>query len=208
MATRKKTAEPLPIEAPAPVVVVTAAEPDLDTHSERITKEMTERLFAPSKTVNRPDISRLPDAFADGLPLFRCGDKIVIERYAGFLPGSPYLDTKTYRVMSIDGVTGRLDLYDDSFLQFAIDNWKTGMRNGQVYKLAAGNTVTTKRKRGRPRKNPVEAVAAAPKGEPEKKKRGRPKGSKNRPKEEIRAERVAKAASRAAKRVKKPRKTT
>jgi hypothetical protein len=52
--------------------------------------------------------------------------------------------------------------------------------------------ISTKKKRGRPRKNPIETVEVKPVGE--KKGRGRPKGAKNRPKEEIKAEKAAKKA--------------
>lgn len=205
MAAKKKTKTEQPVEL-EPVVesAPPPAEPeaDLDSHSEVISPAQAARLFGERRPVNRPDISRLPDAFVGGEPQFRRGDRIVIERYASFLAGCPYLDTKTYRVTSVDPITGRLDLYDDSFLQYACDNWKYGLRIGQVYKLANGATVTTRRKRGRPRKNPIEAPKApelGADGRPVKKRRGRPKGSKNRPKEEIREEKVVKAAKRVAK---------
>lgn len=154
---------------------------------------------------SKPDISGLPDATLEGKPIFSRGDRIVIERYNGILTGNPYLDTKTFLVNGVDMETGKVTLFDESLLQHATDNWRAGLARGQVYKFAHGLTVTTKRKRGRPRKNPVVAAPeattpAAPK------KRGRPKGSKNRDKSEIAAEkaearklRAAKAAARAAK---------
>jgi hypothetical protein len=60
-------------------------------------------------------------------------------------------------------------------------------------------------KKGNPFKVPkVEKIAstatAIPLAPGEKKKRGRPKGSKNRPRDEVRAEREAKAEARRAKR--------
>jgi len=154
--------------------------------------------LAPRVAKNKPDISSLPDATAGGRPLFKVGDKIVIERYATILPGNPYMDTRSFVVNGVDMETGKVRLFDESLIQHATDNWKAGLAAGQVYKFAMGSGVTTKRKRGRPRKNPVAPpVDAAPPGE--KKKRGRPKGSKNRSREEVKAEKVAAAAARAAK---------
>lgn len=148
----------------------------------------------------KPDISRLPDAIVGGRLIVPPGDKIVIERRASFLAGNPYLDTRTYTVKGVDEATGRLSLWDDFLQQWASDNFIAGPKNGQVYKVALSRSVSTKKKRGRPRKNPVAAPSPAPvgpDGAPVKKRRGRPAGSKNRPKEEIRAEREAKRAARA-----------
>lgn len=148
------------------------------------------------------DISKLPDAIADGVLRVGAGDRIVIERRATFLPGRPYLDTKTYRIKRVDP-NGDMSLWDESLNQWAMDNWKTGPLKGQVYKLATvGTNVTTKRKRGRPRKNPVDApkpVVVGPDGAPVKRGRGRPKGSKNRAKDVIAAEKAEKRRLRAAK---------
>jgi hypothetical protein len=162
-------------------------------------------LGAPTKPVNKPEIGHLPDAIVDGFPVFDVGDKIVIERRAIVLRGAPYLDTKTYKVLKVDLSNGVINLYDEELNQFAMDNWKTGLVHGHVYKFARGGSVSTKRKRGRPRKNPVEAaapVAAAPlgpDGQPVKKRRGRPAGVKNRPKDVVAAEKAAKVQVRAAK---------
>ena len=161
----------------------------------------------------KPDISRLPDAVdRDGFPLFRAGEKIIIERRATILAGNPYLDTRTYTVVSIDTETGNLDLFDDSVAQSAMSNYRRGLEKGFVFKLARGNEVATKRKRGRPKKNPIEdqtVVKAVPldeKGQPIKKRRGRPPGSKNRDRDTIRAEKKAKMAQRAERKAKRARK--
>lgn len=147
--------------------------------------------------VNKPDISRLPDAISGGVAQFTVGDKLVIERYATFLKGNPYLDTKTFRVIRMDEFTGRLHLYDDGMEQNAIINWKESIKSGTVFKLATSKmNISTKKKRGRPRKSPIEAGDPAPQGE--KKGRGRPKGAKNRPKEEIVAEKAEKRAAKEA----------
>lgn len=154
-------------------------------------------LLAPS---SRPDVSSLPDAFrADGTPAFAVGDKIVIERRSGLLDGAPYVDTRTWFVNGFNPATGQLALWDEELLQHGSDNVIAGVARGSIYKLAAGASVGGKRKRGRPRKNPLAPVAPpVPTGE--KKKRGRPKGSKNRPAAAIRAEKAAKAAARTARR--------
>lgn len=159
---------------------------DVDTYSDSLSVEQINRLSGPRRDVNRPDLSSLPNAIGpDGFPVFVKGDRIVIERRASFLAGNPYLDTRTYRVESVDLVSGKVNLWDESLQQYANDNWRHGVKVGQVYKLSLGRLVTTKRKRGRPRKNPpaVAPGVGTQSGPGEKKKRGRPKGSKNRVKE-------------------------
>jgi len=186
-------------ELPSPKLTLTVALPPLVEPDPPVDPDNDlAAALAPPTAKNKPDISRLPDAVLEGKPIFARGDRIVIERYNGILGGNPYLDTKTYLVNSVDLETGRVTLFDETLLQHATDNWKGGLARGQLYKFAHGLNVSTKRKRGRPRKNPVAPpAAAAPPGE--KKKRGRPKGSKNRPREEVKADRVASAAARAAK---------
>lgn len=151
----------------------------------------------------KPDISRLPNAVDnDGFPLFRAGDKIIIERRSTILIGSPYLDTRTYTVVSIDTETGKLDLFDDTLCQSALSNYRQGLDRGYVFKLARGNSVATKKKRGRPRKNAIEdrteikATPTTTDGQPIKKKRGRPPGTKNRDRETIKLEKKAKLSLR------------
>lgn len=167
-------------------------------------------IAGPKKPVNKPDISGLPDGVVDGRPIFCKGDKIVIERRVGMFPDHPYLDTRAYHVNSVDMVTGRMELFDETLMQHARDNWIEGLKIGQVYKLTTNVRADVgKRKRGRPRKNPA-APAVAPAVPGEKKKRGRPAGSKNRSKdviaEERRVKKAAKAAKVAAKKVKAKRK--
>lgn len=166
---------------------------------------------APAGAEPKPDLSRLPDAVVDGALRLDVGDRIVIERRASFLPGRPYLDTKTYRIHRLDG-NGNMSLWDESLNQWAMDNWMTGPAKGNVYKMATtGALVTTKRKRGRPRKNPVEApkpLVVGPDGAPVKRGRGRPKGSKNRAKEVIVEEKAEKRRLRAAKLAKKKKPAT
>jgi hypothetical protein len=165
---------------------------------------------AAEREARKPDISRLPNAIsADGTPLFRPGEKVIIERRATVLEGNPYLDTRTYMVVGINTENGNLDLFDESLCQSALSNYKTGIAKGFVFKLARGNEVATKKKRGRPRKNPIEdrtevkAVPLDDRGQPVKKKRGRPPGSKNRDRDTIRAEKKAKMAQREEKKAKR-----
>lgn len=153
--------------------------------------------------VTRPDISRLPDAIMDGVAVFCAGDRIVIERRASILRGNPYLDTRTYSVKSVDLENGDMVLWDVSLFQWARDNFITGPKLGQVYKLANGvNSSPGKKKRGRPRKNleiaPVVRATDAD-GNPIKKRRGRPAGVKNRDKAIISVEKAERKALRAAK---------
>lgn len=165
-------------------------------------REVAEAM-APVAEARKPDISRLHPAVeeVDGelLPLFAVGDRIVIERHAHSLPGSPWLDTQTYVVQDIDDETGVLRLWNTGQNQFAMGNFITGPARGDDYRLAGDRrNPIGKRKRGRPRKNPVEPVAPVVDGTPlpVKRGRGRPKGVKNRPKEVIAAERAARRTKR------------
>lgn len=178
---------------------------DVDSPSDFVSSDALAAL-GDGKAVSKPDISRLPDAVVGGVAQFKEGDKIVIERYSGFLRGRPYLDTKTYRVVRHDEFTGRMHLFDEQLDQNAIMNWREGLRHGTVFKLAVGKVdVSTKKKRGRPRKNPVELPTDV-KPEGEKRGRGRPKGAKNRDKETIAAEKAERKAARAKKAALKVRK--
>lgn len=197
MAKKTKQQEPETLnpepEAAAPPAELT------DSWSETLPEEARAHLAAPT-VANKPDISRLPDAFLNGRPSFTEGDKIVIERHVSFLANRPYLDTKTYKVRSINTDTGNLWLWDEQLQQSASDNYKAGLASGcRIYKVAMGYNVSTKKKRGRPRKEkPIDA--APPVVAPEQKRgRGRPKGSKNRSRDEIKADKEAKRALRAAK---------
>lgn len=165
---------------PRPVSTV-----DLDTFSDSISDAVYVSLLGGDrKATSKPDISKLPEATTGGIPNFEPGDKIIIERYASFLKGNPYLDTRTYTVMTLDTFSGRLGLYDEAVSQFASANFIRDIRSGNVFKLADGHTVSTKKKRGRPRKGPLltaaeMAAAAAVTAATPKRRRGRPPGVKN-----------------------------
>lgn len=157
-----------------------------------------------AREARRPNISWLKDAILyddKGLPVpvFDVGDKIVIERRAGgVLRGAPWLDTQTYVVESIDDDTGLMHLWNRELCQRAYGNYITGPASGDVYKLAPNTrTSFTKKKRGRPKKNPEKEVSVTPPSG-EKKKRGRPKGSKNRSRDEINSEKAEKRAAKMA----------
>lgn len=199
---KKKTQPPVEPTPKLTVALPPLVEPprplDIDAASDSA-DDVRSFMTAPAAVVNAPDISRLPDALGpDGRPLFRVGDRIVLERRSGLFADKPYLDTRTWYVNAVDLETGRLRLFDESLQQHGTANWKTAPRDGSVFKLAAGAVVATKKKRGRPRKSPVVPVAtAAVQGAA--KKRGRPKGSKNRSKDVIVAERAEKKLAKAAK---------
>lgn len=175
---------------------------DFETPSDVVSSEALS--LGTRKPVAKPDISSLPDAIVGGIAQFSTGDKLVIERYASFLKDRPYLDTKTFRVVSMDEFTGRIHLFDEALDQNAIMNWKEAVRYGTVFKLAVGKVdISTKKKRGRPRKNPIEVEKPAVDPSAPKRGRGRPAGAKNRPKEVIAAEKAAMKAKRAEKAKKK-----
>lgn len=180
----------------------TEATVDAAPEVELTANDVIKAQLAPPKAVNKPDISRLKDALSkEGRPLYVVGDRIIIERYGTIGGRRLYLDTRTYRVDRIDEASGNVWLFDLDLGQHAGDNFRSGPRGGNVYKFAAGTSIA-KKKRGRPRKNPVEEPKPpekGPDGAPVKKKRGRPPGVKNRSKGEIRAEKAQKDAARAAK---------
>lgn len=199
-------------EAKIEEVEVSLPSVDMDTVSDTVSPAQMGELLGPAKAVNKPDISRLPSAVdPSGRALFKPGDKIVVERYASCLPGHPYLDTKTYRVLGVDQSSGGVRLYEEVLNQYASTNFKEAIAVGYVFKFASGNVVSTKKKRGRPRKNPVidvvEKATETTAVVGEKRGRGRPKGVKNRPKDVIKEEKKAKAALRAAKKTAAKKKT-
>ena len=157
-----------------------------------------------TKVASKPLIDHLADAVgADELGnlvfLGKTGDKVIIERIATVLSHRPWLDTRTYIVESVDGVTGDMRLFDPEMCQEAMSNFITGTKRGYRFKLPSSKGMSIgKRKRGRPKKNPTDApelekpVVLDAAGQPVKKKRGRPPGSKNRERDVIRAEKAAK----------------
>ena len=164
------------------------------------------------KSAAKPLIDHLKDAvttdeFGNLVYNAKVGDKIIIERIAHVLTHKPWLDTKTYVIQGVDGVTGNLQLMDYDLGQTALSNYITGLQHGYRFKLPNGrNMQIGKKKRGRPRKNPTgvpeetKPITLDENGQPVKKKRGRPAGVKNRPRSVIIAEKKAKLEKRKAKR--------
>lgn len=156
-----------------------------------------------ARLASRPNIDHLPDAIAkDEMGVWqllaRPGEKVIIERFSSILDGSPWMDTKTFVVDSIDGATGNIYLHDIELCRQSMTNIPTALKYGHRFKLPTARMpdLTSKRKRGRPKKVVTLAdppPTAATSGEPTApKKRGRPKGSKNRPSDVVAAERAAK----------------
>jgi hypothetical protein len=184
---------------------------DIETLSELQDAEAKEK----ARNAAKPVIDHLPDAVGTdelGNPTFLAGagDRIIIERYATVLSHKPWLDTKTYVITNVDGVTGDLVLMDTDLGQQAGSNYITGTKAGYRFKLPNSKGMSIgKRKRGRPRKNPTgipeqaKPVELDAEGKPVIKKRGRPKGSKNRDKAIIKAEKKAKLEARKVKKAKK-----
>lgn len=183
-----------------------------DTDDIDLPETLEELAAIEAKAANKPLIDHLPDAISKdemGFPVLLAGpgERIIIERTASILEGRPWLDTKTYTIESIDTASGRLHLWDDDLQRYAGTNFVEGLKVGYRFKLPTRKGMNIgQRKRGRPRKNPegapVEAkpVELGPDGQPVKKKRGRPAGSKNRPQDVIMAEKKAKLALKKAKR--------
>lgn len=140
----------------------------------------------------RPNIDHLKDAvhvMEDGscLPLFDVGDRIVVDRRTKLLDGLPWLETIVGKVRSIDDDSGLVTIWDEESDQrnpaCRYTNFKDNLH---IFKLAPV--------KGNPFDPPPPEKKAAPPKDPNRKGRGRPKGSKNRPKDVIQAERDARKA--------------
>lgn len=177
-------------------------------------------------TSNKPDISHLLFAVDDrGNFIPQVDDKVVIERCCSLLPSNMWLDTCLYSVRDIDYDNGNLKLWNEDEKQYALCNYIDGVIAGYVFKLPplVGNFSTKKQvvyydkgEEPEPEDSSLMArmrregliIGEEPTAEVKLKKegKGRTKGSKNRPREVIVAERRAwleqrdlKRAARAAK---------
>jgi len=136
---------------------------ELETLDDLTAAEAKEQARAAAK----PLIDHLEDAvgkdqFGNPVLFAKVGDKIIIERVATVLSHRPWLDTKTYVITNVDGVTGDLVLMDTDVGQQAGSNYITGIARGYRFKLPNSKGMSIgKRKRGRPRKNPTGAPEAA-----------------------------------------------
>lgn len=151
----------------------------------------------------RPDISHLKDATdidpetGSLLVLFKTGDRIVADRRAPMLKGAPWLDTRVYIVHSIDEASGVIRCIDEVARHHAY----IGLRDPFTkLKLAPkmGNPFNAKevkkmeKKLAEVKRTTVGASGTAVMSveTTTPKKRGRPKGTKNRSREVILAEKA------------------
>lgn len=150
----------------------------------------------------KPDIDWMEDAIdwdaptpsGVGFPLKK-GDYVIIERPATCLPEFGWLDTRVYRLTHDPAEDGTLKLWDPVRQHQAYSNWKQGILDGAKFKRPPRgvNPERVLEGTGKVRRRRKVAAPAAP-VDPNapKRGRGRPKGSKNRPKEVIEAEKAAK----------------
>ena len=132
------------------------------------------------RLARKPDISHLKPGVAEVggelIPLFDVGSRIVVERTAGLLRSRPWLDTRVYIVRMIDDDKGIVGAWDEE--------WPHGTHNCFLSFKDGFHDIRLAPKAGNPfvpRKERPKATEAADPTAP-KRKRGRPKGSKNRPK--------------------------
>lgn len=178
-----------------------------EMESALLSKEQREQ----RRLARRPSIDHLADAVGtlpngDKIALFDVGDRIVVERNLLWSLNT-WLDTRVYLVREIDDETGVVKCTDEEMQHHATVGFK---HPGQLFKLcpSKGNPFTQGAVRAA-QKAAKEAASATP-GDPskpeEKRRRGRPKGAKNRPRDEIKAEKEARKADRAEKRARRKRK--
>jgi hypothetical protein len=84
----------------------------------------------------RPDISHLDFALDDdGNFIPDVGDRIVIERCASLVEGSPWLDTCLYTILAIDRETGSLKLRNEEFKHYSFSNYVDGTLMGYSFRI-------------------------------------------------------------------------
>lgn len=189
--------------------------------------EDSEALLTPEERIKRrsalqPDISWLKPAIVDGKFIPEKNDYIVVEMYSVLDDRHPWLDTRVYQLIKEPGEDGFLKLYDHVRGQCAAMNWKTGVDAGYEFKLPpSGRNPETlfESASGRRRRfekpayikkfeqevleNKISSDDSPPEAPEKRKGRGRPPGSKNRPKEVIIAERQARREELRAKKAKR-----
>ncbi len=142
----------------------------------------------------KPDISHLEDALTvddDGTVTFipQVGGKVVIERC---VESGSWLDTNLYTITEVDRETGDLRLIRDEMGNRAMSNYMEGIVRGYVFKLPPKKGPITGRKVRVSRKLKEKETITIPDPNQSKRGRGRPKGSKNRAKDVVAAEKAAK----------------
>lgn len=155
----------------------------------------------------RPDIAHLKDATRIDvetgitLALFKTGDRIVADRSTTHIKGAPWLDTRVYIVMSVDDVKGVIHCLDEE----ARHHCFIGLRDPYTkLKLAPaqGNPFNAKEVKkfekkqlqliSQKRKNASgTSILSSEDDFTNVKRKGRPKGTKNRPRDVILAEKLA-----------------
>lgn len=203
---KKKTETTEPIESVEPTSTAEQSSPEpaffteatetyrreTDEEEDFLVAGLSPEQRAAKREAKKPNISHLTDAVGelpDGnkIALFDVGDRIIVQRNLAWALDQ-WLDTKAYVVRSIDDDTGIVKCQDDEMGHHAVVGFK---HPGQVFKFAP--------KKGNPFKAPkVEKAPVVELAPGEKKKRGRPKGTKNRSKDLIKAEKAAKKEGRAA----------
>lgn len=162
----------------------------------------------------RPYISHLPSAVRDdGTFIPGIGEKVVIEKVSQLIKGiSHWLDTSLYTVLSMDSSTGNLKLWNEDCGGFLKINYMRALEAGYSFRIPPKKGPFIKR-RTRSREDfpeaggrinvvreeaPKASIAPVIIAQPDApRKRGRPKGVKNRPKDVIALEKSERKAIRA-----------
>lgn len=139
----------------------------------------------------RPSIEHLeagvvfPPGEGTALPVFDVGDRIVVDCRTTLLRSNPWLETIVGRVRTIDDDTGLVSLFDEeSDSRNPTVRWVSFRDPMFDVRLAPakGNPFNAER---------IKATRPPPAPGEVRRGRGRPKGSKNRPKDVIKAEKEA-----------------
>lgn len=118
----------------------------MDTIHEPSVQEVLQRdQREAARLVSRPSIEHLADAVVDGKFVVPVGGRLVIDRVASVLTGSPWLDTRCYQVRAVDELSGHLALFDEEIWHQANSNFKQGLQLGYTFKVAPlkGSWVTS-----------------------------------------------------------------
>ncbi len=137
----------------------------------------------------RPRIDHLEPAVVvsevDGVetlvPLFIEGDRIVADRCSEYLLNSAWLDTRVLRVQAIDDDTGVVRCRDEELEQLTYVSFKSALHDLRLCP-PRGNPFTAPKVRQQKQEGLPNTEG--------KRGRGRPKGSKNRPKDVVAAEKA------------------
>lgn len=127
------------------------------------------------RLANKPYIDHLDNAIEiqNGKPVFLQGRemRVIIERVASCLVGSPWLDTRSYIVKDINTETGDLRLLDEELMHMACSNFITGPALGYRFKIPAKKGAVLPRRNKTDVKPRVEETKAKPVAEASGKER-------------------------------------